>query len=58
MNKIVGEHKGNVFLLSTPGIASIVVFKSHASSILRRGRLRARMKFELIMLLAQLFLKF
>ena len=28
MNKVVGEHKDKVFLLSSPGIASNVVFKS------------------------------
>ena len=34
MDKIIGEHKDNVFLPCSPGIASIVVFKSHASLIL------------------------
>lgn len=35
VHKIVNEYKNEVILLSSPGIANIVVFKRHASSVLR-----------------------
>ena len=51
MDKIDGEHKDNVFLLSSPGIARMVVLRVVHHGFCVYMRLSVTLKFQLIMLL-------